>query len=398
VGNIVNRSVSQETLIIRLGGYATDPIYWYMNTQDEKNRKYGRMNSYTELKNISLYFNCTVKVLVSTSRVIFRRIDIKNSKIKKNIKSMAYAIEQSIVGDIDDFHIVILKYDGDFCYVAVIEHELMNLWLNGLKNAGISTEAIIPDVLTLPFSSEEGGAVKLDNEWLIRDSEMSGFSIRENLLEKLSLSRFPSIFANAFSFSDDKSINWQSAQYCEALSIMAKNIGDCDVNFISGKYNHHKGRLVTSDYLFKTVCLCLLLSITICLNYWIGKYKIVRDIDMLNLVSTYFYTDFFPVNKEDTNDISDFSDAISNYNGNEFYSNFIGLLHASGNVIDSMDVSVNSIYFEKNNQMITFNITMVGDATIGRELNDIETTSTNFNVVTVNNDNGTYDVMFKYCP
>ncbi|WP_227721674.1 type II secretion system protein GspL, partial [Yersinia proxima] len=79
-----------------------------------------------------------------------------------------FSIESLIVGDIENYHVVILKSSRELCHVMVVERDLMNLWLGWLTEIGISTTVMIPDVLTLPFLENKWFTVKLDNEWLIR--------------------------------------------------------------------------------------------------------------------------------------------------------------------------------------------------------------------------------------
>lgn len=181
----MNRAGSSSILIIRLGVYASDPVYWYMTMHDGQKNKHGKLNNHADIKNIKLQSGCCVKILVSASCIIFRRINFKNSMINKNMKAIGFLLERTIIGDIDKFHTINLKWDNDFCYVAAVEHKLMNRWLGWLKEANISAKIIMPDVLALPFSLGKFSAVKLNNEWLIRNSQLSGFSISSEILAKI---------------------------------------------------------------------------------------------------------------------------------------------------------------------------------------------------------------------
>ncbi|MDN0124739.1 hypothetical protein QVN60_16400 [Yersinia aleksiciae] len=75
-----NKLTSQNKLIIRLGSDVADPIYWYMEMQDSGEATHGKLASYCELVKIPGYIHYRVQVLVSSSRVIFRKVDIKNKK------------------------------------------------------------------------------------------------------------------------------------------------------------------------------------------------------------------------------------------------------------------------------------------------------------------------------
>ncbi|MCB5303002.1 type II secretion system protein GspL [Yersinia bercovieri] len=398
--NILNRSTTQNNLIIRLGSYATDPIYWCMEIQGSEGITHGKLDNHCELIKIAAYEYTRVKVIVSSNRVVFRKVDVKNIKIRNIIKAIAFTIEQSIVGNIDDFHIIILKRDDDFCYVAAVEHSLIKVWLGWLQNAGIYTEIIMPDVLILPFNPGEWYAVNLGNEWLIRDHEFSGFSVQEAVLKKLVLSRFISISKDLFSTSNDKPIDHHLVSYCDVLRIMSENIENCSANFLRGKYAFCHNQGSKSNYNFKFIWLLFLLSTLICSDYLIENYKIGKSIDALTLMSDDFHNDFFWNNKVGTTEIIDFSYYTYSYNRRVMNFNLISLLHDSSHIINDLDLSINSIYLDNERQTISFNVTtIVEESIIGEMLKKREKdfSTSNLNAVTIDNDNGTYDVIFKCC-
>ncbi|WP_025475382.1 type II secretion system protein GspL, partial [Yersinia pestis] len=150
---------------------------WYVESQGKKLVRHGKINGVAELKNITLYANNVVKILVPANKIIFRSLSIKKNEVMNNIKSIAFSIEQSISSDIDNFHIVILDQDKDFCHVAAIEHELMNRWLFWLNINGISACCIMPDAFALPFFNSEWSVIKIESNWLVRNNEMSCFLV-----------------------------------------------------------------------------------------------------------------------------------------------------------------------------------------------------------------------------
>lgn len=398
VNHMMNRVGSSPILIIRLGVYSSDPVYWYMKMHDGQKNKYGKLNSYAEIKNIKLQSGCRVKVLVSASCIIFRRINLKNLMINKNMKAIGFLLERTIVGDIDKFHTINLKWDNDFCYVAAVEHKLMNQWLGWLKESNISAKIIMPDVLALPFSLGKFSAVKLSNEWLIRNSQLSGFSISSEILAKILDSKFSSAHINTFSSSGNKAINWQSTQYCDVLRIMAENIDYCNANFLCGKYNHFPGIEMNGLTIFRTVLLCLILSAVVCLNYWFDRYKIARDIDVLNTVSQEFYANIFPVDNENRNNTWHFNDYIEHYRDIESNANFIDLFYMTSPVIDSIDSNVNSVSFNKDARIMSYNISADESNTVELKLKETNNKLNSVVLNQVSNDSGSHDIIFKYAP
>ncbi len=371
-----------------------------MEMQGAEGITHGKLDNHCELIKIAAYDYTSVKVIVSSTRVIFRKVDVKNRKIRNIIKVVAFTIEQSIVDNIDDFHIIILKRDDDFCYVAAVEHELIKVWLGWLQSAGIFTEIIMPDVLTLPFNSGECYTVNLGNEWLIRNHEFSGFSVQEAVLKKLVISRFIPVSENLFSPSGDKPIDHDPMSYCDVLRIMSENIENCNANFLRGKYNFCNNQGKGSNYTFKVFWLLFLFSTLICSDYLIGNYKLGKSIDALTLMSDEFHDYFFWNNKTNTNEVIDFRHYAYSYNRRVMNFNLIGLLHDSSRIINNFDLSINSIYLDNDRQTISFNVTtIVEESVIDDALKKQEEffSTLNLNAVAANNDNGTYDILFKCC-
>ncbi|WP_050086348.1 type II secretion system protein GspL [Yersinia intermedia] len=395
---MMNRAGSSSILIIRLGVYASDPVYWYMKMHDGQKNKHGKLNNHAEIKNIKLQSGCCVKILVSASCIIFRRIDFKNSMINKNMKAIGFLLERTIIGDIDKFHTINLKWDNDFCYVAAVEHKLMNRWLGWLKEANISAKIIMPDVLALPFSLGKFSAFKLSNEWLIRNSQLSGFSISSEILAKILDSKFSLAHVNTFSSSGNDAINWQSTQYCDVLRIMAENIDYCNANFLCGKYNHFSSLEMNGLTIFRTAFLCLILSAAVCLNYWFDRYKIARDIDVLNRVSQEFYANTFPVDNENRNNTGHFNDYIEHYRDIESSANFIDLFYMTSPVIDSIDSNVNSVSFNKDARIMSYNISVDESNTVELKLKEASNKLNGVVLNQVSNDSNSHDVIFKYAP
>ncbi|HDL8738197.1 TPA: general secretion pathway protein GspL, partial [Yersinia enterocolitica] len=282
MNNVRNAGLSSKTLIIRLGSHATDPIYWYTEVVDGGHRKSGQLCDHTKLDNIPFLLNYNVKILVSSSYVIFRKIDVIERKILQSEQSLAFSIEKTIVSNIENFHTVILQSDSNFCYVVAVEHELMSRWLGWLANVGISPTVMIPDVLALPFYDGRCFPVKLGDEWLVRNSEVSGFSVNDDIFKKLCLSTLIFCPENRFSRAYNQASCLHATDYCDVLRIMANNIENNHVNLLTGRYYRHRKKTISSASFFRSVYLFFLLSIVMCLNSWCYKNDILRDIHMLD--------------------------------------------------------------------------------------------------------------------
>ncbi|MGL4486695.1 MAG: type II secretion system protein GspL [Yersinia sp. (in: enterobacteria)] len=374
-------------LVIRFGNTECDPVYWRMDEKDDERSQCGVLDNISELNKLSLYFKSGVKVLVSSSRIIFRKMHIANTRMLRSIKSISFAMEKSIFDNIDDFHISILKYNNDFIYVAAVEHKLMVLWLSWLKNAGIKIKIIIPDVLTLPFIKGEWCAVKLDKEWIVRNNEMSGFSVSEVLFEKIYLFWYLSTPVNTVSRSNIKAINWRIIKNKEPLHFIAENIQHCNSNLLTGKYRFYDKDNISYVYTLRSVSYVILLYLIMCLNTWYDGYKIIRATDELYTHSNEFYSRFSIA------DDNHFNDYI---NSHEHSMDFISLLSSALVFFDDNNLNITGFQFDKEKKEIIFDIDSIDDGIRNNWLNKSYKENNKVLISEINNDSGKYRVTFKY--
>lgn len=385
-----DRISPKNKLIIRLGCHADEPIYWYLKLRGRKGFQSGKLNNSRELKDICNLSHCDVTILVSTSFIIYRKVELHKKKIIRNLKYLKFSFEKTIVGNIDNFHTVILKYDKIFCYVAAVEHELMSCWLKWLDNAGISISLMIPDVLTLPFSEDKCSLLKLDSQWLIRNGEYSGFSIKESIFDKLHLVKDKNLSTNRVNYISEQQKKAHLLNFCDALSIMAENINKDGVNFLSGKYSRYRERKSGLFSSFRTISFGFLLSIGMIFNLLYNKKMVERDIDMLNEISLSFYARY-PSLKQldlDSHDLNYYNNSLSDD------IDFIKILHASSVFIKNLSNPINRINFSHSDGAIVFNLDEVEGGGLENELDELNVEGVTVSKFT--HDDKTYDMVFKY--
>ena len=398
MNNMKSVASSSKSLVIRLGNYATDPIYWYTEAVGDENIKAGRICNYTELLDIPFILNHNVKILVSTSSIVFRKIEIIDREILKNEQSLEFSIEKTIVSNIDKFHTVILKSDSNFCHVVAVEHELMSRWLGWLANVGVYPTLLIPDVLALPFNDERCFPVRLDDEWLIRSSEASGFSVNDAIFKSLCSCSSTSLSYpnNRLSHFYSQTSHLHLTGYCDVLRIMANNIKNNHANLLTGRYYRHRKKMTSNASFVRSVYWFFLLSIMMCFNSWSYKNDILRDIHMLNVALQDFHT-HYPLVQEyiDKNKIIINDDFYSSHE-NLIKLDLISLLHGMVESFSNLDVAINSISFANVKDEIRFNINILDRDGVDLVLNNMDKNGYQLNISKIINNDGTCDIIFEY--
>lgn len=397
MNNIKTVAPSSQTLVIRLGNYATDPIYWYAEVVGDENIKIGRICNYTELLDIPFILNHNVKILVSTSSVIFRKIEIIDKRILKNEQSLAFSIEKTIVSNIENFHIVILKSDSDFCHVVAVEHELMSRWLGWLANIGVSPTLLIPDVLALPFHDEICFPMRLDDEWLIRSGEVSGFSVNDAIFKSLcSCSSTSLSYPNRLSHFYSQTSHIHLTGYCDVLRIMANNIENSHANLLTGRYYRHRKKMISNASLVRSIYWFFLLSIMMCFNSWSYKNDILRDIHMLNVALQDFHTHYPLVQEYIDEKKIIISGGFYSSHDNIVKPDLISLLYGIVEKFSNLDIDINSIHFANVENEIHFNINILDRDGVGLVLNNMDKNDHKLKISKIINNDGTCDIIFKY--
>ncbi|MHA3313080.1 type II secretion system protein GspL [Yersinia pseudotuberculosis] len=396
MSNIIDDFKSTFTLLIRLGETEFEPIYWYVESQGKKLVRHGKINGVAELKNIILYAKDIVKILVPANQIIFRSLSIKKYEVKNNIKSIAFSIEQSISSDVDNFHIVILDQDKNFCHVAAIEHELMNRWLFWLNINGISACCIMPDAFALPFFNSEWSVIKIESNWLVRNNEMSGFLVNSSVLENILMLAEPTIKVNTFSPTDIKWGNWQSLDYSDPVLIMAKTVSGNHVNLLSGKYKYAERIIVNNSIFLRVASWFFLLFLVMSLNGWYQGYKIVRDTGALSKVAQDFYADFLPPAYHGGDVNTSFNKYISDLDLKKNNVSFIKLLNAVSYYTADENVDVRSFNFNYSDGEISFDIE--GDDDLINEMLNDKTNLFNARVEVIRSGEDKYNIKLSSQP
>ncbi len=75
---------------------------------------------------------------------------------------LPFLLEDDLAQDVDLLHLALLAKQGDRAEVAIVEHRIMQRWLEELGDAGLVLRRLVPDCLCLPLHDEGFSAAKLN--------------------------------------------------------------------------------------------------------------------------------------------------------------------------------------------------------------------------------------------
>lgn len=165
----------QGIIYLRLDYPTADQVMW--RTSDG-NQSSGTLNAVSELIN-----GQRVVVFVSSSEISLLETTLPTRKKERLMQAVPYAVEEHLAANVDTLHFALgqpspATSDGNFNIpVAVVARSRMETWLARLNAAGINPHALIPDILTLPFTSGTWTLLREANVNLLRTGLSTGFAI-----------------------------------------------------------------------------------------------------------------------------------------------------------------------------------------------------------------------------
>nr|WP_255555699.1 type II secretion system protein GspL [Enterovibrio paralichthyis] len=156
---------------------------------------------------------------------------------------LPFLLEDDLAQDVDLLHLALLAKQGERAEVAIVEHRIMQRWLEELGDAGLVVRRLVPDCLCLPLHEEGFSAANLNRRWLLRIDANHGGSAEESWLPvwvaSLNAARENEAPANVHCYSElpeDAGENW-IAEPCElVMQLLAQQAQQNRYNLLTGRY------------------------------------------------------------------------------------------------------------------------------------------------------------------
>ena len=161
-------------LLIRLHGTADEPIYTVIQDQSvDQGRLSGPLKG-ADLR--ALAGGKSVQVLVPSTEVLLTQVQLPKTNASRLAKAIPYALEEDVVDDVEALHFA-FALEADGIAVAVVARSILDAWLQCLRSASIEPNALIPDVLAVPWLPNTWSLLADEHLALVRTGERSGFSV-----------------------------------------------------------------------------------------------------------------------------------------------------------------------------------------------------------------------------
>ena len=117
-----------------------------------------------------------VTLLIPTADVLLTRTLLITTNNRQLKQALPYALEESLVGEVEDQHFVWQAETGSMLAVAVIDRTRLKEWMQVLKQQKLRAKAILPDLFALPWVENTPTVWLRDGQAWVRTGAYSGFS------------------------------------------------------------------------------------------------------------------------------------------------------------------------------------------------------------------------------
>ncbi|MDA7746296.1 type II secretion system protein GspL [Psychromonas sp.] len=243
-----------EQLIIRLASDARQSINWLIWSDSEKEIiASGEVENALALEQLAEKAQSRkVVCLLPSVDVILKSVAINGSFTRQMQQALPYMLEDDLASDVDKLHFSVLAKETDLIHVAICAKAKLQMWLDWLKEAGIVSLKFIPEVLALPFSTDDKWqALQLDNQWIIRESLNNGWSCESEMLHDILQLRLidnpEQVIESYCSLPESAAGEWLLVDTILPMQLLAEGCVDNNYNILTGEFKTKKASNLQLD-------------------------------------------------------------------------------------------------------------------------------------------------------
>ena len=170
-----------DQLFIRLSTDPAETLYWVKRHASEPGSvESGGFEAAAEAAK-----GCQVIILVPAEQVLLKKADVPARQTSQLRKAIPFALEDELAPDISELHFALGSREDSVTPVAVVDSRLMEGWIGLCRAHSIQPQAILPDLLLLPWQENTWSIMLEADQALVRTGLNSGFSCQRELLDTL---------------------------------------------------------------------------------------------------------------------------------------------------------------------------------------------------------------------
>ncbi len=219
-----------EFLIIRLTNQPSDLINWLVWSASSQQVIASGEIELSNLASLQSYRQPEqgqirpVVGLIPSNQVLLTNITIPKGAARQLDNMLPFLMEDELAQDIDDMHFTVLSKQSEQATVATIERQYLQQWIDELTQAGLALSRALPDCLALPKNDGGVSALRIDDQWLLRQGEVKGAAVDQDWLELFLSSGWLAPDGDALRFEDVVSEDSESSAESDANTDMSSEL------------------------------------------------------------------------------------------------------------------------------------------------------------------------------
>ena len=239
-----------EQLVVRLGANPNEPIHWIVwSGQQNEIIASGELPNAAQLATLGdRAGRRSICVLVPTSDVLLKWVELPAKAGRKALAAIPFILEEEISGDIAQQFFALGPQNGNKQAVAVVNKEKLQSWLNMIKDAGLTCDQVIPDVLALPMADKNAWSIlELGQQLLVRKDDWAGLQgERDWLIQAINhhARQYAKLNQQALLVNDYSGTNLADVENIEVsvmplelpMKVLAQGVKLTEFNLLQGEY------------------------------------------------------------------------------------------------------------------------------------------------------------------
>jgi general secretion pathway protein L len=239
-----------EQLVVRLGANPNEPIHWIVwSGQQNEIIASGELPNAAQLATLGdRAGRRSICVLVPTSDVLLKWVELPAKAGRKALAAIPFILEEEISGDIAQQFFALGPQNGNKQAVAVVNKEKLQSWLNMIKDAGLTCDQVIPDVLALPMADKNAWSIlELGRQLLVRKDDWAGLQgERDWLIQAINhhARQYAKLNQQALLVNDYSGTNLADVENLEVsvmplelpMKVLAQGVKLTEFNLLQGEY------------------------------------------------------------------------------------------------------------------------------------------------------------------
>jgi general secretion pathway protein L len=239
-----------EQLVVRLGANPNEPIHWIVwSGQQNEIIASGELPNAAQLATLGdRAGRRSICVLVPTSDVLLKWVELPAKAGRKALAAIPFILEEEISGDIAQQFFALGPQNGNKQAVAVVNKEKLQSWLNMIKDAGLTCDQVIPDVLALPIADKNAWSIlELGRQLLVRKDDWAGLQgERDWLIQAINhhARQYAKLNQQALLVNDYSGTNLADVENLEVsvmplelpMKVLAQGVKLTEFNLLQGEY------------------------------------------------------------------------------------------------------------------------------------------------------------------